>query len=129
MVRHEGWTGTSTPSNLPDVLATMSCHQPVRLQHDLQANAGLVKRLSHTESLKGHSSSVNALDWSSNGEVLLSGSDDCRVKLWCTETNRAVHSFDSVCKIQSPHANTYIASSVHTMLDPRALDMHQWALT
>ncbi|DBA77747.1 TPA: hypothetical protein ACH3X2_008439 [Trebouxia sp. C0005] len=70
--------------------------QPPRaFQHSLQANAGLVKRLSHTHTFKGHSSTVNALDWSSDGEVLLSGSDDCRVKLWSAESGKAVQSFDS----------------------------------
>ena len=96
MVRQERWMSTNLPSNLSEALAAVNCHQPARLQHEFQANAGLVKRLSHTQSLKGHSSSVNALDWSSNGEVLLSGSDDCRVKLWNTESSRAVLSFDSV---------------------------------
>ncbi|KAL0047044.1 hypothetical protein WJX82_004928 [Trebouxia sp. C0006] len=56
---------------------------------------GLVKRLSHTQTFKGHSSTVNALDWSSDGEILLSGSDDCRVKLWSAESGKAVQSFDS----------------------------------
>ena len=80
--------------------------QPPRaFQHSLQANAGLVKRLSHTHTFKGHSSTVNALDWSSDGEVLLSGSDDCRVKLWSAESGKAVQSFDSVslctsCQLQ-----------------------------
>lgn len=83
-------------SNLQEALDAVTCHQPARLQHEFQANTGLVRRLSHTQSLRGHSSSVSGLDWSSNGELLLSGSDDCRVKLWSPETGRAVQSFDSV---------------------------------
>ena len=112
--------GTSMQSNIPEALAAVNCHQHARLRHEFQAYAGLVKRLSHTQSLKGHSSSVNALDWSSNGGVLLSGSDDCRVKLWSTESSRAIHSFDSVrpltvCITQAhfPAASGVSASCTH----------------
>lgn len=64
-------------------------------QRSLSAQTGLIKRLSNTQSFKGHSSTVNALDWSSDGEILLSGSDDCRIKLWNAESGKAMHTFDS----------------------------------
>lgn len=137
MVRYEHCTGTNVLSNLPELLDTMSCYHPARLQHDLQANTGLVQRLSHTQSLKGHSSSVNALDWSCNGEILLSGSDDCRVKLWSTESSKAVLSFDSVCHDKYSTMSTHEAHSLCqkavtgcltlTHLRQHALNLTIWA--
>ena len=96
MVQHELETHACTASCLVTALQNVTMQHPRAFQHSLQANAGLVKRLSHTHTFKGHSSTVNALDWSSDGEVLLSGSDDCRVKLWSAESGKAVQSFDSV---------------------------------
>ena len=96
MVQHEPETRARTASCLVTSLQDVTLQPPRAFQHSLQANAGLVKRLSHTQTFKGHSSTVNALDWSSDGEILLSGSDDCRVKLWSAESGKAVQSFDSV---------------------------------
>ncbi|DBB01012.1 TPA: hypothetical protein ACH3X1_000915 [Trebouxia sp. C0004] len=95
MVQHELETHACTASCLVTSLHKVTMQPPRAFQHSLQANAGLVKRLSHTHTFKGHSSTVNALDWSPDGEVLLSGSDDCRVKLWSAESGKAVQSFDS----------------------------------
>ncbi len=108
MVRRESDFEACLPSNLPNTLHSMSLHPPGVVQHNLQASVGLVKRLSHTQTFKGHSSAVNALDWSSDGAVLLSGSDDCRVKLWSVESGSAMQSFDSVSLIM--HATRYPAN-------------------
>jgi len=98
MVQHEPEPEphACTASCLVTSLQNVTMQHPRAFQHSLQANPGLVKRLSHTHTFKGHSSTVNALDWSSDGEILLSGSDDCRVKLWSAESGKAVQSFDSV---------------------------------
>lgn len=100
--------GRKSTLDLPDALDTMLSQHSGRRQHEAQANAGLVKRLSHTQSFKGHSSAVNALDWSSNGEILLSGGDDCRVKLWSSKSSGAMHSFDSVRHIECGSAPCHI---------------------
>ena len=39
-------------------------------------------RLGLERTLEGHHGCVNCLQWSSNGEVLASGSDDVKVILW-----------------------------------------------
>ena len=96
MVQHERHSDRKAIASIQQAVHTMSFQPPVRSQRNIQANVGLVKRLSHTQSLNGHSSAVNALDWSSHGEILLSGGDDCRVKLWSLESSRAIHTFDSV---------------------------------
>lgn len=102
MVQRERAAYPSTVFSLPKDIEKMGLQTPTRVQHSLQANTGLVKRLSHTQTFKGHSSAVNALDWSSDGEVLLSGGDDCRVKLWSVERGKAMQSFDSVSHVL-PH--------------------------
>lgn len=79
-----------------DLLASAMSKPHEKHQHSLAKHTGLLKRLSHTQSFKGHSSTVNALDWSPDGEILLSGSDDCRIKLWNAESGKALHTFDSV---------------------------------
>ena len=102
MVRHEREVESSVPNSLAKTLQDMSFQRPAMVQHTLHGSTGLVKRLSHTQTFKGHSSAVNALDWSSNGQLLLSGSEDCRVKLWSVDSGKAVQSFDSVSPALAP---------------------------
>ncbi|ORY51531.1 WD40 repeat-like protein [Rhizoclosmatium globosum] len=60
---------------------------------------GLARRLAvQKPTLKGHRGCVNSLSWNSEGTRLLSGSDDCTVKLWDPYRNdhagsALVHSF------------------------------------
>ena len=37
-----------------------------------------------------------AVQWNAAGSLLISGGDDCRVKIWSTENKKAIHAFDSV---------------------------------
>lgn len=120
MVQREHAAYSSTAFSLPKVIENMGLQTPTRVQHSLQANMGLVKRLSHTQTLKGHSSAVNALDWSSDGEVLLSGGDDCRVKLWSADRGKAVQSFDSVSPVLPP--------TQHCPVTPVFLHSEQYAM-
>ena len=99
--RHLGMVQTEDKKNCGSALPQCLFHRMMpqngeRLQHALSANTGLVRRLSHSQTFRGHSSTINALDWSSDGELLLSASDDCRVKLWSTEGGKTLQSFDSV---------------------------------
>ena len=41
-----------------------------------------IRQLSHVSSVVQHDGCINSLNWSSNGDILVSGSDDCYVKLW-----------------------------------------------
>ena len=51
-------------------------------ESQLVALKSLVDRLGLDHELAGHEGCVNCLDWSSDGSLLSSGSDDCRVMLW-----------------------------------------------
>lgn len=104
MVQPENGPGPDVPASLTRAVRDMGSQPLGRVQHALQTNPGLVKRLSHTQSFKGHGSVVSAIDWSSNGEILLSGSEDCRVKLWSVESGLPVHSFDSVSIVLHSHS-------------------------
>ena len=84
------------PANLYSSVALMSTQHPSAYCHSLQSSTALVKRLKHVQTYKGHSSCVNALDWSPGGDLLISGGEDCRIKIWSTERANAVTSFDSV---------------------------------
>lgn len=54
----------------------------------------LVKRLDLYGNLNGHKGCVNAVEFNSTGELLVSGSDDKRVILWdwSTKTKRLLYS-------------------------------------
>ena len=82
--------------NLYTSIASGSTRHPSAFCSSLQSNTGLVRRLQHLHTYKGHSSAVNALDWSLDGSMLISSGDDCRVKIWSAESSRALQSFDSV---------------------------------
>ena len=85
-----------TDANLCQVAAYGSLQQPVTARQAVQSSSGLVKRLAGSHSYEGHSGSVNALEWNAAGSLLISGGDDCRVKIWSTENKKAIHAFDSV---------------------------------
>jgi WD40 repeat protein len=45
-------------------------------------SSDLIDRLGLERTLEGHTGCVNCLQWSFNGEILASGSDDCKIILW-----------------------------------------------
>lgn len=83
-------------ANLYSSVALISTQHPSAYCHSLQSSTALVKRLKPVQTYKGHSSCVNALDWSPGGDLLVSGGEDCRIKIWSTERANEVTSFDSV---------------------------------
>ncbi|OZJ04653.1 hypothetical protein BZG36_02892 [Bifiguratus adelaidae] len=44
--------------------------------------AGFVPRLARQKTLNGHAGCVNTIDWSAEGDLLLSGSDDCQLNIY-----------------------------------------------
>lgn len=101
-----GWRDgyTQPDTNLCQVAAYGSLQQPVTARQTVQSSCGLVKRLAISNSYPGHSGSVHTLDWNAAGDLLISGGDDCRVKIWSTENGQAQHAFDSVWQ-NSPTAS------------------------
>lgn len=45
-------------------------------------DAALVARLARTAELPGHSGAVTAASWAEAGELLVTGGEDCRLKVW-----------------------------------------------
>ncbi|XP_055331544.1 DDB1- and CUL4-associated factor 6-like [Paramacrobiotus metropolitanus] len=52
------------------------------LQRELRRSQELIQRLQISEKLSSHTGCVNSLDWSDDGEYLLSGSDDLHLAVW-----------------------------------------------
>lgn len=52
------------------------------VRNRLKGAPQLIQRLDLDAKLEGHSGCVNCLEWSSNGRLLASGSDDNRVIIW-----------------------------------------------
>eukprot|EP00887_Chlorella_sp_A99_P002952 scaffold24.g2952.t1 len=59
------------------------------------ADAGLARRLQEVAQLAGHAGSVDALGWSECRGLLVTGGEDCRLRLWRPESGELVHAFDS----------------------------------
>ncbi|KAI3425352.1 hypothetical protein D9Q98_009116 [Chlorella vulgaris] len=57
-------------------------HRPHRFHTAALGDAGLAQRLKQTAALAGHSGAVNTLTWTDGGELLASGGEDCRLRLW-----------------------------------------------
>ncbi|KAG0487038.1 hypothetical protein HPP92_009133 [Vanilla planifolia] len=73
--------------NFPDGnvgnLLERRCINPVQdMNHHLQMHSSLVQRLTLDEVMEGHLGCVNAISWNSTGSLLISGSDDTRVRLF-----------------------------------------------
>lgn len=52
------------------------------IRNRLQSAPQFIKRLELDAVLEGHNGCVNCLEWNSNGSLLASASDDCRVIIW-----------------------------------------------
>ena len=65
------------------------------LQKELQGHGSLANRLKCESVLDGHDGCVNSISWNSNGTLLASGSDDCKVVVWDYLTKQAKLSINS----------------------------------
>jgi WD and tetratricopeptide repeat-containing protein 1 len=69
---------------------------PPSFQNRVVEHEGLVKRLEKTATLDGHSGPVNSVSFDEKGNFLISGSHDCKIKLWDLNNNkRLVQSYDA----------------------------------
>ena len=69
-------------------------HRPHRFHAAALGDAGLACRLAQAAALTGHSGAVNTLCWNEGGELLASGGEDCRLRLW--RGGELLQSFDTV---------------------------------
>ena len=53
-----------------------------KFRHNYQVTRDFINRLGLVHQLHGHEGCVNCIQWSENGELLASGSDDVRVIVW-----------------------------------------------
>ncbi|KAG9292705.1 hypothetical protein G9A89_008293 [Geosiphon pyriformis] len=74
----------------------------------LKGDPYFVKRFTDTyDSLKGHQGCVNSVVWNQSGNLILSGSDDCKINIWSPfehQNNPLIHSIPS-----GHHANIFSA--------------------
>jgi WD and tetratricopeptide repeat-containing protein 1 len=60
-------------------------------RHKYQVTRGQIDRLGLEKQLEGHDGCVNCIQWSDDGELLASGSDDTKVIVWDPFKGRIVH--------------------------------------
>ncbi|XP_063700154.1 WD and tetratricopeptide repeats protein 1-like isoform X2 [Culicoides brevitarsis] len=60
------------------------------VKNRLQTTRPFLQRMELEAELKGHEGCVNCLEWSADGRVLASGSDDCHVILWDAFRHRKI---------------------------------------
>lgn len=68
---------------------------PTSFTHHFYASQVLVKNLSLYAKLEGHEGCVNAVEFNSTGDVLVSGSDDRQVMFWNWESNTKLFDYPS----------------------------------
>ena len=76
--------------------AAAASHRPHRFHAAALGDAGLARRLGQTTALTGHSGGISALAWGEGGELLASGGEDCRLRLWRASSGELLHSLDTV---------------------------------
>lgn len=83
-----------TTANATKLLADRSYYDiETIIRNRLHAAPHLIKRLDFDGMLEGHTGCVNCLEWSSDGRVLASSSDDLRVILWDPFRKKQLFSF------------------------------------
>lgn len=74
---------TRTVLNVTKLLSDR-CYYDIEtiIRNRLQTAPQFIKRLELDVALEGHNGCVNCLEWTSNGRLLASASDDCHVIIW-----------------------------------------------
>lgn len=62
-----------------------------RLRRNCQFTVSLLKRLDLAYKLEGHQGCVNCLEWSKDGRIIASGSDDTHVRIWDPFVNKCLN--------------------------------------
>ncbi|XP_067945862.1 WD and tetratricopeptide repeats protein 1-like isoform X2 [Watersipora subatra] len=65
-------------------------------QRRRHATPDIISRLGLEATLAGHNGCVNCLEWSQDGRLLASGSDDCSIILWAAHEHRKITKFQTI---------------------------------
>ncbi|KAJ1672726.1 hypothetical protein EV182_006614, partial [Spiromyces aspiralis] len=107
------------------------CSPP--LVDGLSSCPSIVKEFQLVDSLDGHTGCVNALCWSANGEILVSGSDDTHICIWDARDDRmqlayVVHTghHQNIFNVKLlPYPNDYILVSCAADSEIRVFDLRK----
>ncbi|RWS12151.1 WD and tetratricopeptide repeats protein 1-like protein, partial [Dinothrombium tinctorium] len=67
----------------------------IPFQRKMILTRNFISRLGLEAELEGHSGCVNCLEWSTSGELLASGSDDCQIIIWDPFSRRKLKTIQS----------------------------------
>ncbi|GJQ11441.1 hypothetical protein GpartN1_g3232.t1 [Galdieria partita] len=79
----EGYNGASSLSS------------PRKFMKEVQGMEGFLRRLKLEAALESHSGCVNSVHWNQQGSLLVSGSDDTKLKIWDVSRKKLLRSWDS----------------------------------
>lgn len=111
---------------LPEAGAALG-PRPAAFARACCGDAALVARLARTAELPGHSGAVSAASWAEAGELLVTGAEDCRLKVWNLQRlHTAKHGVE--CTVESVRHGRRAcegqASSCNTLHTVRRAGMH-----
>eukprot|EP01083_Nonionella_stella_P090061 251589_1 len=104
--------GLAANMNICSLLERRKVHSGLRLHPPFRSrecvslsplHTALVERLAVSQVLSGHEGCVNRLAWNSQGTLLASVSDDCRIMLW--NANSSTQSAHPLLQIESNHSS------------------------
>lgn len=75
----------------------------VKLRRVFQSNISWINRYEFASLLKGHGGCVNTIRWSTDAQVLCSGSDDRHVNLWRFDSSHAGTTVPPQCSVRTAH--------------------------
>lgn len=93
------------------------------IRNRLKAAPQFIERLDVEGKLEGHTGCVNCLEWSSNGRLLASGSDDGRVIIWDPFKQK------QILDVMTPHQGNifsvkFLPNTSDTIIATGAADQH-----
>ena len=92
---------------LPEAGAALG-PRPAAFTRACCGDAALVARLARTAELPGHSGAVTAASWAEAGELLVTGAEDCRLKVWNLQRlHTAKHGVECTVESVRPGARAY----------------------
>lgn len=88
-----GWQPPDMNQHITRLISRRQQHESneQHLKRQAHFNRSLLNRLNVEHCLKGHEGCVNCLEWSKDGRVLASGSDDTQVRIWDPFANKCLN--------------------------------------
>ncbi|EME31876.1 nuclear receptor interaction protein [Galdieria sulphuraria] len=72
-----------------------SVYSPEKFMKEVQGMECFLRRLKLEAALESHSGCVNSVQWNQQGSLLVSGSDDTKLKIWDVSRKKLLRSWDS----------------------------------